>query len=228
LEDKRLNTRSTFILLVVLGIILPFAVQSFVQSFAYFPWMLMSPPTAIWDIAVILLVVAFIYYVIKYIKVDRRFIAVPIILLIVSTGVILSSVLLSRTVFSSTGTRPLLYPEHLSGGFVVTESDTGIHSPILEVVVNLDRHGEYNTDFVIQFVLLNYTLEQLEEVSNISSLVYDEQCVGYYWFTVEPPTLDFPLENIPCTYAWVLWIQADSIPEVWTIDVTLTLMFSIL
>jgi hypothetical protein len=189
---------------------------------------LISPFAFIYDVAVISLAVAFVYYIIKYVRIDRRFIAAPILLLIVSTGVILWSVPLNRTVFSLSDMHPLLYPECLSGSFTVTEAETGTHNPSLEVAVDLDRGNNYTTEFLIQFLLLNYTLEQLEHVSNISSLIDDEHTLGYYWFVVDPLTMDFPLANIPCTYVWILWIQADSIPEAWTMDIALTLEFSIL
>lgn len=134
---------------------------------------------------------------------------------------------LNRVLVSSINIDPPLYPGYLSGSFAVTEADTGIQSPTVKVEVDIDRDQEY-VDFVIQFCLLNYTLEQLEQVSNISSLVYDEQLIGRYWFVTEPPTMEFPLLNIPCKYVWVLWIEAESIPETWTIDISLTLKFSIL
>jgi hypothetical protein len=224
LDNERSDIRVNFLVLMILGIILPFAIQ----SIPYDAWSLLSPFTVIYDIVVIFLSVAFIYYVIKYVRIDRRFIAAPILMLIISTGVILWSVPLSRTVFSSSDVDPLLYPEYFSGSFTVTESETGIHDPSLTVAVDLNRGDNYTTDFLIQFLLLNYTLEQLDLVSNISSLIYDEQTWGYYWFTVDPTTMDFPLANIPCTYVWILWLETDSIPESWTMDISLTLNFSIL
>ena len=140
---------------------------------------------------------------------------------------ILWSVPLNRVLFSSADMDPPFYPDYLSGSFIVTEADTGIQDPTVKVAANLNRDEAY-IDFVIQFCLLNYTLEQLEQVSNISTLVDDEQAVGYYGFSMEPPTVEFPLLNIPCTYVWVLWIEAESIPETWTLDLSLTLKFSII
>ncbi|MFW9956157.1 MAG: hypothetical protein ACFFD3_16545 [Candidatus Thorarchaeota archaeon] len=228
MDSERSDTRDKFIVLVILGIILPFAIQ----SIPYNTWSLIFPFTSpfafVYSVAVISSAVAFVYYVIKYIKIDRRFAAAPILLLIVSTGVILWSVPLSRNVFSSSDTEPPLYPVYLSGSFTVTEAETGIQDPILEVAVDLDRGDNYTPEFVIQFLLLNYTLEQLEHISDIASLIDDEQMCGYYWFVVDPATMDFPLANMPCTYVWILWLQASSIPESWAIDISLTLKFSIL
>jgi len=147
--------------------------------------------------------------------------------MVVGTGVIFSSVRLNRVLFSSADMDPPFYPDYLYGNFTVTEADTGIKNPIVTVAVDLDRNEEY-IDFVIQFCLLNYTLEKLEQVSNISILRYYGQSVGYYWFTWLIPTVEFPLLNIPCTYVWVLWIETESIPETWTLDLSLTLEFSIL
>ncbi len=228
MDSEQSDMRDKFIVLMILGIILPFAIQ----SIPYNIWSLMFPFTSpfafIYSVAVISFAVAFIYYVIKYIRIDRRFVAAPILLLIVSTGVILWSVPLSRTAFSSSDMDPPLYPEYLSGSFTVTEAETGIHDPSVEVAVDLDMGDNYTTEFLIQFLLLNYTLEQLGHISNISSLIDDEQMWGYYWFVVDPVTIDFPLANRPCTYVWILWLQAASIPESWTIDISLTLNFSIL
>jgi len=215
--------REKFIALIALGIILPFAIPIIPLYF----WSLMSPSAIIYDVGIISLAVAFIYYVIKYTRIDRRFIAAPILLLIVSTGVILWSVPLSRTVFSSSDVVPPLYPEYFSGGFSVTETEVGIRDPSLRVAVDLDEAGEY-LDRCVQFILLNYTLEQLEQVSNISTLINDEHEVGRFWYLIDPPTMDFPLPNVPCTYVWVLWVNADYIPEIWTLDIDLTLQFSIL
>ena len=228
MDNERSDIRDKFIVLMVLGIILPFAIQSIHYDIWSLIFPFISPFAFIYDAAVISSAVAFIYYVIKYVRIDRRFIAAPILLLIISTGVILWSVPLGRTVFSSSDMDPPLYPEYLSGSFTVTEAETGIHDPSVEVAVDLDMGDNYTTEFLIQFLLLNYTLEELELVSNISSLIDDERMWGYYWFVVDPATMDFPLANIPCTYVWVLWIEADSIPVSWTIDISLTLKFSIL
>jgi hypothetical protein len=98
----------------------------------------------------------------------------------------------------------------------------------VKVAVDLNRNEEY-VDFVIRFFLLNLTLEQLEQVSNISALVDDDEMAAYFWFISDPPpTVDLALLNIPCTYVWVLWIEAESIPETWTLDFSITLEFSIL
>ncbi len=140
---------------------------------------------------------------------------------------ILWSVPLNRVLFSSADLDPPYYPDYLSGSFTVTEADTGIQNPVVKFAANLDRDEAY-IDFVIQFFLLNYTLEQFEQVSNISTLIDDEQRVGYLIFPLEPPTVEFTLLNIPCTYVWVLWIETESIPETWTLDLSLTLKFSIL
>ena len=160
-------------------------------------------------------------------RIERRFSAALIILLIVGAGVILWSVPLNRVLFSSADMDPPFYPDYLFGSFIVTEADTGIQDPTVKVAADLNRDEAY-IDFVIQFCLLNYTLEQLEQVSNISTLVGDEQAVGYYWFSTELPTVEFPLPNIPCTYVWVLWIEVESIPETWTLDLSLTLKSSII
>lgn len=161
-------------------------------------------------------------------RIERRFIAALLVLImVVGAGVIILSVPLNRVLFSSVDVAPPFYPDYLYGNFTVTEADTGIKNPIVKVAVDLDRNEEY-IDFVIQFCLLNYTLEKLAQVSNISILRYYEQSVGYYWFSVEPPTVEIPLLNIPCTYVWVLWIETESIPETWTLDISLTLEFSIL
>ncbi len=122
---------------------------------------------------------------------------------------------------------PPFYPDYLSGSFTVTEADTGIRNPIVKVAANLDRDEAF-IDFVIQFCLLNYTLEQLEQVSNISTLINDEHTVGYFGLIMEPPPVEFTLLNIPCTYVWVLWIEVESIADTWTLDLSLTLIFSIL
>ena len=127
---------------------------------------------------------------------------------------------------------PPFHPDYLLGNFTVTEADTGSKNPILKVSVDLNRNEEY-IDFVIQFFLLNLTLEQLEQVSNISAyistLVGDDEMAAYFGFPVEPPpTVELTLLNIPCTYVWVLWLEAESIPETWTLDLSLTLEFSIL
>ena len=159
-------------------------------------------------------------------RIERRFIAALLVLIMV-VGVIFSSVPLNRILFSSADMDPPFYPDYLYGNFTVTEADTGIKNPIVKVAVDLDRNEEH-IDFVIQFCLLNYTLEKLAQVSNISILRYYEGTVGYYWFTWLIPTVEFPLPNIPCTYVWVLWIETESIPETWTLDISLTLEFSIL
>jgi len=53
--------------------------------------------------------------------------------------------------------------------------------------------------------------------------------VAYFGFPVEPPpTVELTLPNIPCTYVWVLWLEAEPIPETWTLDLSLALEFSIL
>jgi hypothetical protein len=158
---------------------------------------------------------------------ERRLLAALIILVVVGAGVILWSVPLNRVLFSTADLAPPYYPDYLSGSFTVTEADTGIQNPTVKVAANLDFDEAY-IDFVIQFCLLNYTLEQLEQVSNFSTLIDDEQTVGYYGFPIEPPTVEFPLLNIPWTYVWVLWIEVESIPETWTLDLSLTLISSIL
>ncbi len=162
-------------------------------------------------------------------RIERRFIAALLVLIIVvGAGVIISSVPLNRVLFSSTDMDPPFYPDYLYGNFTVTEANTGNKNPIVKVSVDLDRNEEY-IDFVIQFCLLNYTLEKLEQVSNISALVDYDEMVAYFGFPVEPPpTVELTLPNIPCTYVWVLWIDVESIPETWTIDLSLTLEFSIL
>ena len=148
--------------------------------------------------------------------------------MVIGAGVIFVSIPLNRTLFSSTDMDPPFYPDYLYGNFTVTEADTGSKNPILKVAVDLNRNEEY-VDFVIQFFLLNLTLEQLEQVSNISALVGDEVMPAYFGFSVEPPpTVDLTLLNVPCTYVWVLWLEAESIPETWTLDLSITLEFSIL
>ena len=162
-------------------------------------------------------------------RIERRFIAALLVLImVVGAGVIISSVPLNRTLFSSTDMDPPFHPDYLYGNFTVTEADTGSKNPILKVTVDLNRNEEY-VDFVIRFFLLNLTLEQLEQVSNISALVGDEVMPAYFGFSVEPPpTVDLTLLNVPCTYVWVLWLEAESIPETWTLDLSITLEFSIL
>ena len=162
-------------------------------------------------------------------RIERRFIAaLLIIIMVVGAGVIISSVPLNRTLFSSDGMDPPFHPDYLLGNFTVTEADTGNKNPILKVSVDLNRNEEY-VDFIIQFLLLNLTLEQFEQVSNISALVGDDETVAYFGFPVDPPpTVELTLPNIPCTYLWVLWIEVESIPETWTLDLSLTLEFSIL
>jgi hypothetical protein len=154
--------------------------------------------------------------------------------MVVGAGVFVLSVPLNRTLFSSADMDPPFHPDYLLGNFTVTEADTGSKNPIVKVAVDLNRNEEY-VDFVIRFFLLNYTLEQLEPVSNISAFISglvddeDRQLVGYFWFiTGFIPTMEFPLLNIPCTYVWVLWLEAESIPETWTLDLSLTLEFSVL
>jgi hypothetical protein len=164
----------------------------------------------------------------RRLRIEKRVVAAfLVIFLVLGTGAVLWYVPLTRVIFSSSDIDPPLYPEHLSGSFAVTSLETGIHNPSVKVAVDLDKGDEY-LHSCIQFCLLNFTLEELEQVSNISTLVDNEQLVGRYWFTMEPPTYEFPLPNSPCTYVWILWIEAESLPETWTIDVTLTLLFSII
>ena len=162
-------------------------------------------------------------------RIERRFIAALLVLImVVGAGVIISSVPLNRTLFSSTDMDPPFHPDYLYGNFTVTEADTGSKNPILKVTVDLNRNEEY-VDFVIRFFLLNLTLEQFEQVSNISALVDDDEMAAYFWFiSAPPPTVELTLHNIPCTYLWVLWIEVESVPEAWTLDLSLTLEFSIL
>ncbi len=162
-------------------------------------------------------------------RIERRFIAALLVLImVVGAGVIILSVPLNRTLFSSADMDPPFHPDSLLGNFTVTEADTGSKNPIVKVAVDLNRNEEY-VDFVIRFFLLNLTLEQLEQVSNISALVDDDEMAAYFWFISDPPpTVDLTLLNIPCTYVWVLWIEVESIPETWTLDLSLTLEFSIL
>jgi len=148
--------------------------------------------------------------------------------MVVGAGVIFVSVPLNRTLFSSADMDPPFHPDYLLGNFTVTEADTGNKNPILKVSVDLNRNEEY-VDFVIRFFLLNLTLEQLEQVSNISALVDDDEMAAYFWFIADPPpTVELTLRNIPCTYVWVLWIEVESVPETWTLDLSLSLEFSIL
>ncbi|MFW9975297.1 MAG: hypothetical protein ACFFDQ_08540 [Candidatus Thorarchaeota archaeon] len=164
----------------------------------------------------------------RRLRLNRRLLALVLVLIVaIGTGMTLWFVPLNRVLFSSTNLTPPYSPDFLFGNFSVTNADTGIRNPIVKVSVDLTRNEEY-IDFVVQFCLLNFTLEQLEQVSNISTLVVNDQLVGRYWFVTEPPTMDFPLPNISCTYVWVLWIEAASIPLTWTIDVSLTLEFSII
>ncbi|MHA2323612.1 MAG: hypothetical protein ACXACG_18450 [Candidatus Thorarchaeota archaeon] len=161
----------------------------------------------------------------------RRLIVGLIVLLIVAAGFAVVSVRLSRELHSSTDLEPPLYPSFLYGSFMVTEADTGISNPSAEVAVDL--HYNEPTNFTVLFFLLNSTLEQFEQISDVSTLEPEdandeENLVGWYGYSMEPPSSEFPLLNIPCNYVWVLWIETESIPESWTIDVTLTLNFSIL
>lgn len=141
-------------------------------------------------------------------------------------GVFLWEVPLSRVLFSSTDSAPPYYPDYLYGIFSVTEADTGIRNPFVKVSVDINRNE--SVDFGIYFCLLNLTLEQLGHVSNISTLLDSEQGVGLFMFSMDPPTLDFPLQNTPCTYVWVLWMEAEPIPTTWTIDVSIVLIYSII
>lgn len=168
-------------------------------------------------------------------RIERRFIAaLMVLIMVVGAGVIFVSIPLNRTLFSSADMDPPFHPDYLLGNFTVTEADTGINNPIVKVAVDLDRNEEH-IDFVIRFFLLNSTLEQLEQVSNISAFISalvddeDRQLVSYFWFiTTFIPTIEYQVLNIPCIYVWVLWIETESIPETWTLDLSLTLEFSIL
>lgn len=160
-------------------------------------------------------------------RIRGRYVVALLLILVIGTGLVLWSVPLNRPILSSSDIDPPLYPDFLSASFVVTEADTGIHDPQVVVAVDLDTDDEYK-DFRIQFFLLNYTLEQFEQVSNISTLVDDPHLIARFGFTVDPPTIEYPLPNVSCAYVWVLWVEADSIPQTWTLDVVLTLEFSIL
>jgi hypothetical protein len=100
--------------------------------------------------------------------------------------VLLWFVPLSRVILSSSDVDTPLYPEHVSGSLIVTDVETGIYGPSVRVTVDLDKSSEY-LDNCIQFCLLNYTLDQLEQVSNISTLVDDEHLVGRFWHISDPP-----------------------------------------
>ncbi|MFW9888651.1 MAG: hypothetical protein ACFFER_10735 [Candidatus Thorarchaeota archaeon] len=160
---------------------------------------------------------------------DRRCIAAVAVILIIGFGWMIASIRLTRVLYASLDTSPPPYSDFLHGSFVVTEGDTGISSPSVVVAVDLDR-GENYTDFVIVFILLNITLEDFADISDVDTLVEheDERVVGWYWYANDPPTFEFPLANLECNYVWVLWLNAVQIPDSWTLDVTLTLRFSIL
>jgi hypothetical protein len=162
-------------------------------------------------------------------SIDRRCIAAVVVLFIIGFGWMISSIRLSRVLHISHDITPPPYSDFLRGSFVVIEEDTGISGPSVEVAVDLDRGGNY-TDFVILFVLLNITLEEFAAISDVQTLAEDEdeRVWGWYWYAMEPPTMEFPLANTPCNYVWVLWMNAEPIPESWTLDVALTLRFNIL
>ena len=162
-------------------------------------------------------------------RLNRQLGALVLVLVVAAgTGMTLWSAPLSRVIFSTTNLVPPYHPDFLYGNFTVTEVETGIKNPIVQFSLDLDKNQEYN-DCIITFCLLNFSLEQLQQVSNISTLWNIEQSVGgvgsgdgYI------PPIEFQLPNTPCSYVWVLWIEVDSIPSTWTIDVSIVLLFSII
>ena len=161
-------------------------------------------------------------------RLNRRLVAFFLVLVVlVGTGMTLWSVPLSRVIFSTTNLAPPYHPDFLYGTFTVTEAETGLKNPIVQFSIDIDRNQEY-IQCIITFCLLNFTLEQLQEVSNVSTLWDSEQSVGGVGFGDSNPPIEFQLPNTPCSYVWVLWIEVDSIPMTWTIDVSIILLSSMI
>ncbi|MHA2142739.1 MAG: hypothetical protein ACXADC_13830 [Candidatus Thorarchaeota archaeon] len=158
---------------------------------------------------------------------NRRYLAVLGIIVIIGISVTVISLPLTRVLFSDTDMEISLYPDYLYDNFTVAETDTGLSSPVLVVQIDVDRKGSL-ADFEVHLRVYPFTPEQFFAQSiNISEFGYPS--VAGAGFSHNPPSpFELTLNNSASPYFWVFWVGTETVPTDWTVDLIISLKTSII
>ncbi len=118
-----------------------------------------------------------------------------------------------------------LYPVYYLGEFDVYSSEVQTTTPPdLLFEISVDDTGVDSVSITIHVAVYHATMATVDAASTWAEL--DPYLMGDADYVDQDVAAYADLENYASTYTWVIWFEASSKTDTWTIDITLTLRYN--